>query len=206
MATPTGADIVAAVRKHLGAPYVYGAEGPNAFDCSGLVQYALGGLGVKNVPRTSEAQWGWSKFSSVSYADLQEGDLIFSDWPGDGTTPGHVAIYSGHNKLIEAPRTGVPVHEIELNSYYRNHVKGYKRLSGAAAGTSSATGSTSSSDSSGIGSGLLGIGTELANASKFVSLLLMPQTWLRVTAFLIGAGAVGTGLWLLIEEAGTQHG
>ena len=79
------------MRRHLGAPYVYGAEGPNSFDCSGLRQYGFHQEGV-DIPRTSESQWNWSGFKPISYGDLQPGDLIFSDWPGDGTSPGHVAM------------------------------------------------------------------------------------------------------------------
>lgn len=212
MATPSGADLVAAVRRHLGAPYVYGAEGPSAFDCSGLIQYAFGQAGVKGVPRTSEAQWGWSALSSVTAKDLQQGDLVFSDWPGDGASPGHVGLYAGNGKIVEASRPGTPVRELELNANYKAHVKGYKRLTGTAAGTAGAD-SGSSSDGTGLGAiaaglggALGGIGSELVNASKFVSLLLLPQTWLRIAAALIGAGAVGAGVWLLLEEAGGTDG
>jgi peptidoglycan DL-endopeptidase CwlO len=55
----TGAQIIAEAKKFLGDPYVYGAAGPASFDCSGLVKYTLEQLGLKGVPRTSEAQWGW---------------------------------------------------------------------------------------------------------------------------------------------------
>lgn len=203
---PSPADLVAAVRRHLGADYVYGAEGPNSFDCSGLMQYAFHQEGV-DIPRTSESQWNWSGFKTVQEKDLQPGDLIFSDWPGDGTSPGHVAMYSGNGKLIEAPRTGVPVHEIALSSSYRAHVKGYKRLAKiASVGDTSAVGSAKD-EKSAIAGGIAGIGSELANASKFVAALLMPATWIRVAAFLIGGGAVGAGLWMLLQEAGADsHG
>lgn len=203
---PSPADLVAAVRRHLGAPYVYGAEGPNSFDCSGLMQYAFHQKGV-DIPRTSESQWHWSGFQTISEKDLQPGDLIFSDWPGDGTSPGHVAMYSGNGKLIEAPRTGVPVHEISLSSSYRAHVKGYKRLSKIAAVGDTSAVDTAKDEKTAIAGGIAGIGAELANASKFVSALLMPATWIRVAAFVIGGGAVGAGLWMLLQEAGADsHG
>lgn len=199
MSEPTGEQIVQAVKAHLGQPYVYGAEGPSAFDCSGLVQYALEHLGVKSVPRTSEDQWGWSKLSSVKYANLQPGDLIFSNWPGDGAPPGHVAVYAGNGKLIEAPRPGVPIHQIPLDADYRSHVMGYKRLTGAKAGAAPA-----GDDSSGVAAGIASVGAELANASTFVQRLLMPETWLRLVAFVLGAGALGAGAWLMISEAGAR--
>jgi hypothetical protein len=203
--TPTGDQIVSAVRQFIGDRYVYGAAGPDTFDCSGLVQYTLGSkLGVHGVPRTSESQWAWSGLQTVAPKDLQPGDLIFSDWPGDGASPGHVAFYAGGGKLIEAPRTGVPVHEIPLDAGYRSHVKGYKRLSGTPA-----TGDTSSidqapDDKSALAAGLGGIGSELATASRFVADLLLPSTWIRVFAFVIGGGAVGAGLWMLLQEAGSR--
>jgi len=55
----SGNDIVVEAEKFRGDPYVWGAAGPSSFDCSGLVQYTLQRLGVKNVPRTSEDQWNW---------------------------------------------------------------------------------------------------------------------------------------------------
>lgn len=198
MGTPNGEQIVQAVKQHLGQPYVYGADGPNSFDCSGLVQYALEHLGVPGVPRTSESQWAWSKLKPVSYSDLRPGDLIFSNWSGDGTPPGHVAVYAGGGKLIEAPRTGVPVHEIALDSSYRSHVQGYKRLSGSTPGAAGA------GDSSGVAAGISGVASDLANASTFVQELMMPGTWLRVVAFVLGAGALGAGAWLMISEAGAD--
>jgi peptidoglycan DL-endopeptidase CwlO len=80
----SGASIVAEAKKFVGDPYAYGAAGPSSFDCSGLVQYVLTQLGVKSVPRTSEAQWGW--VTKISRSQLQPGDLIFEQW-GGGTTP-----------------------------------------------------------------------------------------------------------------------
>lgn len=198
--------MVAAARQHLGAPYVYGATGPNTFDCSGLIQYVYGTqLHIHGVPRTSESQWAWSDLRSVAPAQVQPGDLIFSDWPGDGASPGHVAMYAGKGMLIEAPRTGVPVHEIPLDAGYRAHVKGYKRLVGTTPGDAADAASGGGTDlKSVVAGGIAGVGQELANASKFVSLLLMPGTWIRVFAFLIGGGAVGAGLWMLLQEAGTN--
>lgn len=206
MAAPTGDQIVQALRQHLGAQYVYGAAGPTTFDCSGLIQYVLGTeLHVSGVPRTSESQWAWSNLKSVGRADLQPGDLIFSDWPGDGASPGHVGVYSGGGKLIEAPRTGVPVHEIVLDSSYQDHVKGYKRLAGVAATGDSPTaagGGGGTDLKSVLAGGIGGIASEFATASDFVAKLLMPATWIRVAAFFIGGGAVSAGIWMLLQEAG----
>lgn len=88
----------------LGRPYVWGAEGPDTFDCSGLVQWAFAQAGVR-MPRVTHQQW--LAGPQVPLAQIQPGDLIF--WRLDPTNPGyisHVAIYWGDGKMIVAPRTG----------------------------------------------------------------------------------------------------
>jgi cell wall-associated NlpC family hydrolase len=81
-----------------GKPYRYGSTGPNSFDCSGLVGYAFRAAG-KNLPRTSGAIRNATK--QVSRAAAVPGDLIWS--------PGHIGIYAGNGKMIDAPRAGKPV-------------------------------------------------------------------------------------------------
>lgn len=93
----------AAVSK-LGRPYVWGAEGPDTFDCSGLVQWAYGQAGVR-MPRVTHQQWVTGP--QVPFAQAQPGDLLF--WRNDPTNPdyiSHVAIYWGEGKMLHAPRTG----------------------------------------------------------------------------------------------------
>lgn len=125
-----GNTFVAEIQRFIGDPYVYGGAGPTNFDCSGLVQYGLEQQGLKNVPRTSEAQWAWVQ--KIQYPQLQPGDLIFSQWPGDDAAPGHVAVYAGGGQLIEAPSPGHSVHRIPFDAGYRNYVIGYGRIPGAA--------------------------------------------------------------------------
>jgi cell wall-associated NlpC family hydrolase len=104
----TPAPIVAVITfalAQLGKPYVYGATGPNAYDCSGLVQAAYATVGV-HLPRTTYQQVGIGT-PVFSVAQLQSGDLLFI--PGsDGTpqAPGHVGMYLGNGLLIQAPETG----------------------------------------------------------------------------------------------------
>jgi hypothetical protein len=88
----------------VGKPYVWGAEGPDSFDCSGLVQWSFAAAGIR-MPRVSQQQW----FSGphINYADARPGDLLF--WHEDPTDPGnidHVAIYAGNNMMLVAPHTG----------------------------------------------------------------------------------------------------
>ena len=100
----------------LGKPYQWGATGPNAYDCSGLVQAAWRAAGV-TIPRTAAAQ---SRFGApvAGVAALQPGDLIFI--PGTGgtpTEPGHVGMYVGGGNLIDAPDVGKPVQLAPVSSW-----------------------------------------------------------------------------------------
>jgi cell wall-associated NlpC family hydrolase len=92
------------VQKYLGTPYVWGGAKPGGFDCSGLVQYVNGKVGV-SVPRTTYAQW--DSGTPVKRGQLQPGDAVFftgSD-PKNGK-PGHEGMYIGNGKFVEAPHTG----------------------------------------------------------------------------------------------------
>jgi cell wall-associated NlpC family hydrolase len=94
----------AAVTKALskiGTPYRYGASGPTAFDCSGLVKWSFANAG-RALPRTSRAMAGVG--TPVSRANLQPGDLVFFYKPIS-----HVGIYIGNGKIVHASRSGQPV-------------------------------------------------------------------------------------------------
>lgn len=127
----SGASLVTYAKKFLGVPYVWGGTTPKGFDCSGLMQYVYKHFNI-NLPRTSQEQAKVGK--SVSASQLQLGDLIISDWGGGYAS--HVGMYIGGGKLIEAPRTGVPVRIISLDSNYKAHVNTYRRVSGVAGGNS----------------------------------------------------------------------
>jgi cell wall-associated NlpC family hydrolase len=91
----------------LGAPYRWGAAGPGAFDCSGLVYWSYRQLGV-TLPRSSSAQ---SRVGSpVSKGALQPGDLVFFYRPVS-----HVAIYIGGGRVVHASTAGKPVKISNLN-------------------------------------------------------------------------------------------
>ncbi len=106
----SGSAIVSEASKFLGVPYVWGGESPSGFDCSGLVQYVFGQLGVQ-VPRGSVDQ---SEVGTpvASLSEAQPGDLLFFE-PGENGAPpgkpGHVAIYVGNGQMIDAPETGETV-------------------------------------------------------------------------------------------------
>ncbi|MET8035650.1 MULTISPECIES: NlpC/P60 family protein [unclassified Streptomyces] len=85
----------------LGSPYVWGATGPNAFDCSGLTQAAYRSAGV-SLPRTTYAQINAGQ--RVTRSELQPGDLVFF-YSGIS----HVGIYVGDGQMIHAPNPSAPV-------------------------------------------------------------------------------------------------
>ncbi|MGW0992867.1 NlpC/P60 family protein [Streptomyces sp. NPDC002523] len=85
----------------LGSPYVWGATGPTAFDCSGLVQAAYRSAGI-SLPRTTYAQINAGRH--VSRSQLQPGDLVFFY---SGVS--HVGIYIGNGRMIHAPNPSAPV-------------------------------------------------------------------------------------------------
>lgn len=101
----------------LGKPYVWGAEGPNSFDCSGLIQYIYRNAAGVNLPRTSKQQSGVG--TTVSRSNLQPGDLIFSSTDGSGGVS-HVGIYVGDGYMIHAPKPGDVVQKTSINNSYWN--------------------------------------------------------------------------------------
>jgi cell wall-associated NlpC family hydrolase len=117
-----------AAQAKLGRPYVWGAEGPDSFDCSGLVQWAFGQAGV-SMPRVAAQQWATGPRIPLSQA--RPGDLIF--WRNDPTNPGyisHVAIYWGDGKMLVAPHTGDVV---KFQAVYTKNLAGVVRVSPAVA-------------------------------------------------------------------------
>ena len=104
----TAQTVVSAAQSQIGKPYVWGATGPNAYDCSGLVQYAYSQAG-KNVGRTTYQQAGAGQHISVSQA--QAGDILM--W-GDY----HDAIYVGNNQYVHAPQPGQNVTQASISSYF----------------------------------------------------------------------------------------
>ena len=86
-------------QKFLGVPYVWGGESPNGFDCSGLVQYVYGQLGV-DLPRTAAEQARVGQ-PVASLADARPGDLLAFHDPVD-----HIGIYAGNGLMVVAPKTG----------------------------------------------------------------------------------------------------
>ena len=102
------ATAIAYARRQIGKPYLWGGTGPFAFDCSGLMMKAYQAAGLKNIPRTSEAQWTWGP--KVAPGHQEPGDLVFfAGSDGTPTSPGHVGLVIGHDQMLEAYATGFPI-------------------------------------------------------------------------------------------------
>jgi len=96
-----GVHALRAALTRIGAPYVWGAAGPNAFDCSGLVVWSYAQIGISLMHFTGDL---WNEGEHISRAQLQPGDLVFFF-----ADLGHVGMYVGNGMMIDAPTWGQPV-------------------------------------------------------------------------------------------------
>jgi murein DD-endopeptidase MepM/ murein hydrolase activator NlpD len=112
--------------RHLGKPYVWGASGPNSFDCSGFVWYVLRQTEIIDYGRTN-AQGIFNTTTPIARENLQPGDLVFLTGTYSTTSPvTHIAIYIGNGMVIHA---GNPVSYASINSpFWINHYYAAGRL------------------------------------------------------------------------------
>jgi cell wall-associated NlpC family hydrolase len=108
-------------RSQLGVPYVYGGASPGGFDCSGLVMWVYGRLGIA-LPHNAAALYSTGR--PVSLAHIKPGDLVFFHGLG------HVGIYIGQGMMIHAPQSGERV-EIEALGERSGAVEGARRIAAA---------------------------------------------------------------------------
>ena len=125
VAPSLGQAVVDEAMKHVGKAYVYGAMGPNAFDCSGFTSYVYRQLGY-SLNRVAADQASNGVY--VEKSDLQPGDLVLFNNRGTSYI-GHVGIYIGNNKMVHASTstTGVIVTDLD-SGYYAERYAGARRI------------------------------------------------------------------------------
>jgi hypothetical protein len=114
LASSAAADPVALAASLIGRPYVWGAEGPREFDCSGLTQYVYGEYGV-DLPRRAISQ---SQIGDRVGRQLQRGDLVFFSTDPGGSVVTHVGIYEGSGVMIDASKRHGKVRRDSLDDDY----------------------------------------------------------------------------------------
>ena len=146
--------IVNCARNQFGKPYVWGDEGPNSFDCSGLVMYCYEqcGYDFNHRPTTSTLI---NMGSSVSQSSLVLADLVFP-------SSGHVQIYSGNGKVIHAPKSGDVVKEVTIYAFWA----GRRLISGGSSGGGS---SSSTSGSATVTASALNVRASASSSSESVA-------------------------------------
>jgi cell wall-associated NlpC family hydrolase len=119
-AGPGHPEVVPIALRYLGVPYRWGGASPSGFDCSGLVMYVYGKIGI-SLPHHAASQYGFGR--SVSRSQLRPGDLVFFN----GLS--HVGIYVGGGSFVHAPHTGDVVKISSLwDSWYAATWVGGRRL------------------------------------------------------------------------------
>ena len=124
----SASEIVNCAREQMGKAYVWGAIGPNNFDCSGLVYYCYQNTFNMTIGRDTYAQVNDSNFTTVSSLDeLGAGGIILCDRGGNVH---HVGIYSGEQTVIHAPHTGDVVKEVPMDKFCGGQTLIYRNFNG----------------------------------------------------------------------------
>ena len=105
--------LISIASSKIGSPYVWGAKGPNSFDCSGFVYWCLNQAGVGTSYMTSSGWRNPGRFKKVSMGELQAGDIV--------VVRGHVGIYAGGGSVIDASSSNGRVVHRSLSGWWANN-------------------------------------------------------------------------------------
>jgi hypothetical protein len=197
--TGPGDAALAVAKRQLGKPYVYGAHGPGAFDCSGLMNYSyLNGPHI-DVGWTTDTEWGNNttlttaydalKQSGLTAGDLVVGDLLLYFQPGNSGQNAHVKMYAGGGQTIEAPHSGdvVKMAQVDLIGDASEPFRGVKRVTGASGSATISPGSGSGSGSGNSSSTNTGLNPQqMADLKKNIEALKDPRNNLPFSALFQG--------------------
>lgn len=166
-------DLIAAARGELGSPYVYGDEGPDTFDCSGLIQFVLAQVGIQ-APRTAAEQQRWA----TPVTTARPGDLVF--WGRPAT---HVGLYIGDGRMIAAPHPGA---RVQIQDVYGTPA-GYGRVPGLGAAIAPVLGLAEDAFHGVAGFTPVSWGSD--------TLATVKRTALQITIGGLGLVLIGFGVW-----------
>lgn len=169
-------DAIAIAQGEIGKPYSYGAEGPNAFDCSGLIEWVYSHVGI-DLPRTAAAQ----QAATTPTDNPRPGDLVF--W---GRPAHHVGLYIGGGMMIAAPYPG---QRVRTEKVYGTPA-GYGRVSGAGIGST-------------ISAGITGVNTALFSDGGFVGGIVDGARDISIKLIFsgLGLGLVGFGVYRAVAPS-----
>jgi hypothetical protein len=192
----------------IGVPYSWGGESPGVdFDCSGLTQWLYAQIGV-TIPRTSQAQSAAA--TPVAAKNAQPGMLVFmAGSDGTASAPGHVGIYLGGGKFLDAPFTGakVRIDNVPSNATY-GAVPGvdYSNAASVSPGILGTIENAGGDLLSAVpGAGLVtGAAGDLSSITTLTGDLTSATWWHRIGIGVLGVALVGTGL--LVFFAGSKTG
>jgi cell wall-associated NlpC family hydrolase len=172
--------VIAEGLAQIGKPYVYGQDDPRyGFDCSGLIEYVYGLVGIK-LPHNAAAQ---QKLATPVASPLP-GDLVFF-----GNPAYHVGLYLGNGEMLTAPHTGALVHKTPVTAGAT-----FGRVPGSGAATSGVTDALATA-------GATAAGITFNTDSLFGQI---EGTTLNVVVAVLGLGLVGAGIWLTTSQRGKK--
>lgn len=116
------------INKYLGVPYLWGGDNPNAFDCSGLVQWTLKKSIDLNIPRTTIQQYhNWKNLITNEFQNLKKGDLLYFKTFGSNPVS-HVGIFVGNNTFIHSPKKNDFVKSSLISGYWKSKLVGFLNI------------------------------------------------------------------------------